>query len=160
MPREIIKQFLRFGVVGVVGATVDFGSYNLMTRGLGWNTVHRIWGIDIIAANVVSVLIAIFSNFLFNKYWTFRNSSTSVLRQGGGYFALNFVTFILNQLLTSFFAFRVPLVGAVFGSQRDNAAKAISIGFILFLNFLGSKFIIFRKRKYDNAVSEIPPAQI
>lgn len=140
------KQFVKFGVVGTAGAIVDFGSYNIMTRGFDWVTTFHAAGFEIIAANLVSVLIAIGCNFLLNKYWTFRNESKSVLQQGAGYFGLNFITFILNQLLTSFFTFRVPLTAAIFGSQKDNAAKAISVGFILFINFFGSKFIIFRKR--------------
>jgi Predicted membrane protein len=140
------KQFLKFGVVGVVGAIVDFGSYNILTRGLGWNTLYRVLGTQIIAANLVSVFLAICSNFILNKYWTFRNPSKSVLQQGAGYFVLNFITFVLNQLLTSFFAFHVPIVARIFGQQSDNAAKAISIGFILFVNFFGSKFLIFRKK--------------
>lgn len=140
------RQFLKFGMVGTVGAIVDFGSYNIMTRGLGWTTTFHVGGFEIIAANLVSVLAAILCNFLLNKYWTFRNPSKSVLQQGAGYLTLNFLTFILNQILTSFFAFRVPLIEAAFGSQKDNVAKAISVGFILFINFFGSKFLIFRKK--------------
>lgn len=156
----VAKQFLKFGMVGFVGATVDFGSYNIMTRGLGWDTVFDILGFRIIAANLVSVLAAILSNFLLNKYWTFRNQSQSVLQQGAGYFTLNFITFVLNQLLTSFFTFHVPLVEAAFGSQKDNAAKAISVGFILFINFFGSKFIIFKKKPYDHPVPQISPPNV
>lgn len=156
----LAKQFVKFGMVGLVGATVDFGSYNIMTRALDWNTIFDIFGFKIIAANLVSVLAAILSNFLLNKYWTFRNQSTSVLQQGAGYFTLNFVTFVLNQLLTSFFAFHVPLIEAAFGSQKDNVAKAISVGFILFINFFGSKFIIFRKKKYDYTVPQISSSNV
>lgn len=142
------RQFLKFGIVGTVGATVDFGTYNIMTRGLGWDTIYEIWGYKFIAANLASVLIAILSNFLLNKYWTFRNREAgAAVKQGVGYFVLNGITFVLNQILTSFFTFHVPIVEAFFGSQKDNAAKAISIGFILFINFFGSKFVIFRKKK-------------
>ena len=141
------RQFIKFAVTGVIGATVDFGTYNIMTRGFDWDTVFTIFGYQIIAANLVSVLLAISSNFVLNKYWTFRNDDRAVVKQWGGYFTLNTITFILNQILTSFFAFRVPVVEILFGSQKDNAAKALAIGFILFINFLGSKFIIFRKRK-------------
>lgn len=145
--QRVARQFLKFGVVGTVGAIVDFGTYNIMTRGLGWQTIYEVWGYKLIAANLVSVLLAILSNFLLNKYWTFRNREAgAAVRQGVGYFALNGVTFVLNQILTSFFAFQVPVVEAIFGSQKDNAAKALSIGFILFINFLGSKFLIFRKK--------------
>lgn len=149
------KQFLKFGVVGTIGATVDFGSYNIMTRGFGWTETYHVFGFEIIAANLVSVLVAILCNFLLNKYWTFRNPSKSVLQQGAGYFTLNFITFVLNQLLTSFFAFRVPIVAAMFGNQKDNAAKAIAVGFILFINFFGSKFLIFRKKPVQSAETTI-----
>lgn len=142
----IVKQFLKFGITGAIGAIVDFSSYNIMTRGFGWDTIYYILGYEIIAANLVSVFLAITSNFLLNKYWTFRNRDAAVVKQWTGYFVLNFFTFILNQILTSFFAFRVPVVELAFGNQKDNAAKALAIGLILFINFLGSKFIIFRKK--------------
>ncbi|MBI1833889.1 MAG: GtrA family protein [Candidatus Andersenbacteria bacterium] len=140
------KQFIKFGVVGVIGAVVDFGSYNIMTRGLDWNSIFLVAGYEIIAANLVSVFLAIMSNFVLNKYWTFEDSKGPVVKQWSGYFLLNAVTFVLNQILTSFFTFRVPLIEAFFGSQKDNAAKALAIGFILFINFAGSKFLIFRRR--------------
>jgi len=145
--QRTVRQFLKFGVTGTVGATVDFGSYNLLTRVIGWDTVLEPFGYKIIAANLCSVLLAISCNFLLNKYWTFRNREEgAALKQWSGYFALNTVTFILNQLITSFFTFQVPFVAATFGTQKDNAAKVISICFILFINFLGSKFLVFRKK--------------
>lgn len=143
---SFIRQFTKFLVVGAMGAAVDFGIYNLLTRGFGWDRIYLVLGYEIIAANLVSVFIAIMSNFLLNKYWTFRDPSRAVVRQGAGYFVLNGITFILNQLLTSFFVFRVPLTAAIFGSQKDNAAKALAIGIILFINFFGSKFFVFRRK--------------
>lgn len=143
---SFIKQFTKFLAVGATGAAVDFGVYNLLTRGLDWDTIYLVLGYEVIAANLVSVFLAIMSNFVLNKYWTFRDPSRAVVRQGAGYFILNGFTFILNQLLTSFFVFRVPLMGAVFGSQKDNAAKVLAIGIILFINFFGSKFFVFRRK--------------
>ena len=130
----------------MVGSTVDFGSYNILTRGLGWDTTFEVLGFEIIAANLVSVFLAITGNFVLNKYWTFRDTDTDVVKQWSSYFALNTATFVLNQIITSFFAFQVPLVALVFGGMKDNAAKAMAIGMILFVNFFGSKFFIFRKK--------------
>lgn len=138
------KQFIKFVAVGAIGAVVDFGSYNLLTRGLGWTEIYEIFNYQIIAANLVSVLLAITSNFLLNRYWTFRATSGNATGQGAGYFILNGITFVFNQILTSFFTFHVPIVAIMFGSQKDNAAKALAIGIILFVNFLGSKFLVFR----------------
>ena len=144
--QRTVRQFVKFGVTGTVGAIVDFGSYNFLKRGLGWDTVLEPFGYQLIAANLVSVFLAISCNFLLNKYWTFKNPAGGVLKQWTGYFTLNTFTFILNQILTGFFAFRVPLIEQLFGNQKDNIAKALAIGFILFINFLGSKFLVFRKK--------------
>jgi len=141
------RQFLKFGITGTIGALVDFGSYNLMTRLFGFVAFYEVLGQKIIIANNISVFLAIVSNFVFNKYWTFRDSSEHVVQQWTGYFILNFVTWTLNQLLMSYLTFEVAGMEAIFGSQRDNAAKAIAIAVILFLNFAGSKFLIFRKRQ-------------
>lgn len=139
------KQFIKFGVTGVVGAVVDFSTYNLLTRGIGFVASYMVLGQTIIVANNISVFLAIISNFLFNKYWTFRDTSKEVAKQWVGYFTLNFFTWVLNQLLVSMFTFQVPIVQQLFGDQKDNAAKVLAIGIILFLNFAGSKFLIFKK---------------
>lgn len=146
LPPAALKQFSRFLVVGTAGAIVDFSIYNILSRGLAWKTIYFVFGYEVIAANLASVFLAIMVNFFLNKYWTFRDTSVAVVRQGAGYFVLNGITFVLNQILTSFFVFRVPLMVVVFGSQRDNAAKALAIGIILFINFLGSKFLVFRRQ--------------
>lgn len=150
--QRTVRQFMKFLVTGTIGAVVDFGAYNFLTRGLGWDTVFEPFGYKIIAANLVSVFLAISTNFLLNKYWTFKNQDAAVLKQWSGYFTLNSFTFVLNQLLTSFFTFQVPIIELLFGNQKDNAAKAIAIGCILSLNFLGSKFLIFRRKDSTLAV--------
>jgi putative flippase GtrA len=139
------RQFLKFGITGTIGAIVDFTTYNILTRGLGWMTVYVVLGQKIVMANNVSVFLAIVSNFIFNKYWTFRDKDRDVMKQWGSYLILNVVTWVLNQLLMSYFTFSVPLMEAVFGGQKDNAAKVLAIGIILFLNFLGSKFLVFNR---------------
>ena len=92
------------------------------------------------------MFLAIISNFVLNKYWTFDSKEGNVAKQWTGYFALNFVTWVLNQLLVSFFTFQVVFFEATFGDLRDIAAKVAAIGIILFLNFFGSKFLVFRQR--------------
>ena len=144
--QQLGRQFLKFAVTGGLGAIVDFGSYNILSRLLGWTTIYYVFGYEVIAANLVSVPLAITSNFILNKYWTFRDKESNVARQWTSYFVLNFFTFILNQIVTSFFAFRVPIIETLFGTQKDNIAKALAIGIILFVNFIGSKLFIFRSK--------------
>lgn len=142
---RVTKQFIKFGVTGAIGAVVDFSTYYLITRVFNYNNFYVVLGQKIIVANNISVFLAIISNFLLNKYWTFRDTNTAVMRQWASYFTLNAFTWVLNQLLVSVLAFEVIIIGQVFGSAKDIAAKVLAIGIILFINFAGSKFIIFTK---------------
>ncbi len=138
------KQFIKFGITGTIGAVVDFGTYALLTRALGWTTRYTVLGTEIIAANNVSVFLAICSNFIINRTWTFHDVHGNAAKQGAGYLVLNVFTWALNQVLVALFS-DWGLFMALFGESRDFVAKALAIVLILFVNFFGSKFFIFRK---------------
>lgn len=144
--QKTAKQFIKFGITGAIGAVVDFGTFAFLTRVIGWGTTYTILGTEIIAANNVSVFLAICSNFIINRTWTFHDTAGSAARQGTGYFALNTFTWALNQILVGVF-FKWSLFIALFGDQRDFAAKAVAIVLILFVNFFGSKLFIFKHAK-------------
>ena len=145
--QTMARQFLKFGVTGVVGAIVDFSIYGLLTRGIGWTAFYTVFGFQIVAANNVSVFCAIMSNFFLNKYWTFKNREGSAAKQWLGYFGLNTITWALNQILVSYFVFHVVIFDQLFGHNSDLAAKVAAIGIILFVNFFGSKFLVFKTNK-------------
>lgn len=140
------RQLVKFGITGLVGAVVDFGTLFLLRDVAGWRTLYTVFGTKLIGANMVSVFLAIVSNFTLNKYWTFRDRESNIASQGAGYFILNLFTWVLNQILTSFFTFHVAWIAVLFGDAAVYAAKMLAIAFILIINFFGSKFIIFRKR--------------
>lgn len=146
--QKTAKQFIKFGITGAIGAVVDFSTYAFLTRIIGWGTKYTILGTEIIAANNVSVFLAICSNFIINRTWTFHDTEGSAARQGTWYFALNTFTWALNQILVGVLS-KWSLFIALFGDQRDFAAKAAAILFILFINFFGSKLFIFRHAKAD-----------
>lgn len=161
-----MREFVKFGIVGTVGFIVDFTTYTILTRLLDWDTVYCLGfgggsetlGLGdiqactnprypIVAANMVSVLAAVVSNFFLNKFWTFRDSRKGVMAaQGVAYVIMNFITWALNQILTGIFASRLAILHIVFGPAADLAAKVLAVLFILFFNFAGSKFVIFRRR--------------
>lgn len=162
---RLLKQFIKFGIVGTIGAAVDFGSYGLMTRLLGWGAVYcfGLFGgnsyftvlseiqqcttpyYPFVMANLLSVFLAITSNFLLNKFWTFREKTGNIASQGAAYLGMSIVTWTLNQVLTGFFVSRFAILHEVFGENTDIIAKALAILVVLFFNFGGSK-IIFRRR--------------
>lgn len=144
--QRVAKQFIKFAITGTIGAAVDFGTFALLTRGFDWQTTYTVLGTEIIAANNVSVLLAVCSNFIINRYWTFHDTAGSAAKQGVGYLLLNTFTWAVNQVLVSLFAFQIPLFATVFGDNKDFAAKVAAIVVTLFINFFGSKLLIFRNK--------------
>lgn len=150
-----LRQFVKFGMVGSVGFIVDMGTFAFLYTLLRWTTVFTVAGYEVIAANTVSVLAAMVAVFLLNKFWTFRDPRAAELaRQGSRFFALYLTTYILNQILTSFFAFRVPVIQTIFHDAAVYVAKVLAISIILFVNFFGSKFVVFRGLRPMSAPDE------
>lgn len=140
-----LRQFVKFGIVGGIGFIVDFSVYLTLSRGVGWRTVFEIFGYQFIAPNLVSVLSAMVVVFCLNKFWTFRDPRTTELaRQGVRFFLFYAFTYVLNQVVTSFFAFQLPVLQTLFGSNADLVAKVIAIAFVTLVNFGGNKLVVFR----------------
>lgn len=163
LPRPL-RELAKFGIVGTVGFAVDFSVYTFLTRLAGWQTVVCL-GLDgsyavtdlehirsclphypIVAANMLSVLVAVTSNFLLNKFWTFRDPRAGVLAmQGAAYLLMSTLTWTLNQVVTGLFASRLDILHVLFPKAVDLVAKILAVGVVLFVNFGGSKFLIFRR---------------
>lgn len=144
--QTVARQFIKFAITGTIGAMVDFGTFGILTRIFDWHTTYTVIGTEIIAANNVSVFLAVCSNFFINRYWTFHDTTGNAAKQGAGYLALNTFTWALNQVFVSLFTFHTPIFAKVFGDNRDLGAKAAAIIIILFINFFGSKLLIFRRK--------------
>ena len=76
-----IERFVKFAIVGSIGAIVDFIVLNIMklvfeSIGLGetWNVSVSARQIQLAAANTVSFSAAVLSNFTWNRLWTFPES--------------------------------------------------------------------------------------
>ncbi|TEU00972.1 MAG: GtrA family protein [Anaerolineales bacterium] len=98
--RREINRFLKFSVVGIIGAVVDFGSFNLLANMLG---------VASIVASVISFSAAVTSNFLWNRYWTYPDSrSKPVSQQVIQFTSVNLVGLVIR---TPIFAFsEAPLI--------------------------------------------------
>jgi putative flippase GtrA len=58
-------RFLRFAVVGVIGAVIDFGAFNILTIA---------FHLTALVAQTISFTLAVLSNFIWNRYWTYPDS--------------------------------------------------------------------------------------
>ena len=134
------KRFIRFAIVGTIGFGFDFITFNLFRSGLG---------ISPEISSVFSFLVAVTSNFIWNRYWTFPDSrSKSVLGQMGQYAIVNVIglgirTIIfgaVNKPLVVFFEslpLNLPLDSYVWG---ENLALAIVVVIVMFWNFFINRY--------------------
>lgn len=86
--RRELTRFLKFGVVGAMGAIVDFGTFNLLATLLG------MWSV---AASVLSFTAAVTSNFLWNRFWIYPDSrSKPVAAQAVQFAAVNLAGLLIR----------------------------------------------------------------
>jgi putative flippase GtrA len=140
-PRERTR-FLRFAVVGVIGAVVDFGTFNLLTNFAGLSAV---W------ASVFSFIAAIISNFTWNRYWTYPDSRSKPL--GNQLFQFSVVSVIGLIIRTPIIAFLEPLFNRLLSGTTflpigfftaefvaNNLALAVAVIVVMFWNFFINRY--------------------
>lgn len=132
-PKEL-SRFIKFSIVGAVGAIIDFALLNFFRGYLGW---PLFW------ANTGSVSAAIVSNFTWNRLWTFPESRTRKKRTQLPQFVLiNLIGLLINNLIVvGLDAVFVPYIGEPWSY---NLAKAVAIGVVLFWNFGANRLWTYR----------------
>jgi putative flippase GtrA len=140
-PRER-SRFMRFALVGVVGAIVDFGTFNLITH---------LTPIPAVLAQGFSFTAAIISNFLWNRYWTYPDSRSKAVPHQIIQFGV--VSVIGLAIRTPLFAVLENPLGQLFQNLNlpvlnnfnpvflgHNAALAFAIIVVMFWNFFVNRY--------------------
>jgi putative flippase GtrA len=112
-------RFLRFAFVGVVGAVVDFGTFNLLVR---FTRIASVW------ASVISFTAAVISNFLWNRFWTYPDSRSKKVSN-------QVFQFIIVSLIG--LGIRTPLFAWLEKILVDNFNTMLPKGFFLTGTFVG-----------------------
>jgi putative flippase GtrA len=137
-PQERMR-FLKFMVVGVIGAVVDFGIMNLLSKLLGLSLV---W------AGTISFICAIISNFIWNRYWTYPDSrSRSISSQLFMFFIVNVaglairlpILHYLEPPMRSFFE-RLSLKFFAPAFLGKNFTLAVAVGVVMLWNFFINRY--------------------
>jgi putative flippase GtrA len=139
-PRER-SRFLRFAMVGAIGAVVDFGVADLLDHYLH---MPLAW------AGTISFICAICSNFVWNRYWTYPDSRAKpILRQFFEFFLVSISGLFIRiplilmlekpmTALVSALPFTVPLMPAKL--VGDNLTLAVAIAVVMFWNFFVNRY--------------------
>lgn len=137
------NRFVRFSVVGGIGALVDFGAYNLLTSYFLLRPV---------ISSVFSFLAALSNNFILNRYWTYPDSrSKPMARQIIEYGVVNLIGLAIRTPI--FILLEKPSVelfgnynlpgGASADMLGHNFSLAVAIGVVVFWNFFVNRYWTF-----------------
>jgi putative flippase GtrA len=134
------ERFLKFAVVGTIGAAIDFGVMNLLTQAMS---------MSLVPAGTISFICAVSSNFIWNRFWTYPDSrSRSITRQLVMFFAVNiagvairipilhFIEPPLLNLLNNM-GVRGPLSP---GIMAKNLTLALAVGIVMLWNFFVNRY--------------------
>lgn len=132
-PRQVMqhptfRQFIKFGLVGVLNTLTNTLVYLAGTRGLKFTPL---------SANAVAFVVAVTLSFTLNRRWTFRSTDVDIRQQ--------YVKFMIVSLFGFGWAELIIYVGHYVLGWHDLVAYAASVILVLFWNFFFNKFWTFRK---------------
>lgn len=119
-------QLLKFGLVGGSGYLINLGVFAVLTDNLG---VYHL------AAAIGAFCVAVTSNFLWNRHWTFGPGEGRASFQAARFFAVSIAALGLNLVVLE------ALVSQ--HTVGDLTAQAIAVAVTMPFNFLGNKLWTF-----------------
>jgi putative flippase GtrA len=140
------NRFLRFAMVGIFGAVVDFGIFNILT---GVFKFPAVW------ASVLSFIAAVASNFTWNRYWTYPDSRSKRISVQLAEFTI--ISLIGLAIRTPVFVVLENSLNKIFASLNfpytsivtpeflgHNLALACAVILVMFWNFFVNRYWTYR----------------
>jgi len=127
------RIFLKFVLAGLLNTLVGSGVMFVM---------YNVFGFSYWISSATNYIVGSVLSFFLNKYWTFSVKKWSLFMV---------IAFIVNIVISYFFAYKIARMAIYFiladQSQRvmDNVAMLTGICLFSGLNYLGQRFIVFRK---------------
>ncbi|NPA92729.1 MAG: GtrA family protein [Chloroflexi bacterium] len=134
------KRFAKFFVVGIMGTTVDFGIFNLLTQ---------VFGMPPVISSVISFITALTHNFFWHRYWTYPESrSKRVWQQWLQFGTVGTIGLIIRTtlfalirpVLVSWMTHLVPPLPLTPTFWGNNAALGVVVLTVMLWNFFANRF--------------------
>jgi dolichyl-phosphate beta-glucosyltransferase len=127
---DLLRQFLpfiKYCIVGALGTFLDLATVYFLVEFFALNPLY---------AAVAGFLLAVINNFILNKSWTFKNTSTNYRKLW-----IKFLLVSLGGLVITLglMAFLIEILGVYY-----LLAKAMTSIFVLLWNFFANKYWTFR----------------
>ena len=138
----VLLQIAKFAAVGGLNTLIDLGVLNGLIVAGGSSTAS---GMGYIAFKSISFIAANINSYFWNKYWTFGSTPGVNAKELGQFFAVSIVGFIINVFVASTIVNAIAPLGGLSSGQWANVGALVAVLASLVWNFLGYKFIVFKK---------------
>ena len=149
------KEYILYVIFGVLTTVVNYVVYFIVTLVFKLNVTVNMFGhesnLGILIANVVAWIVAVAFSFVTTKTWVFESKTR------GSKVVKEIIEFVTARLLTLGIEEVMLVVFVNILGFNDIVIKLIASVITVVLNYIFSKFIIFKKSKAENndeAVSE------
>ncbi|MCC7117364.1 MAG: GtrA family protein [Anaerolineales bacterium] len=139
-PTKEQKRFVKFALVGSLGAVIDFSVMNLLTH---------LFNLSLVFAGTISFACAVVSNFIWHRHWTYPESrSRHLVSQLGMFFLVNLAGVAIRLPILKYVEPQVlNLIEKVFHSTyltadfyARNLTLAAAVGIVMLWNFFVNRY--------------------
>ncbi len=136
----VFFQFGKFLTIGLSNTAIDFGILNLL---MFLTNIESGYFYSIFKAT--SFLVAVINSYLWNKFWTFENTGTAIGKEVLQFMTISGVGFVINVIVASFIVNVIGSVGGISPRLWANIGAFAAIVISVVWNFMGYKFVVFKR---------------
>lgn len=133
-------QVAKFVAVGGFNTLLDFSVLNLL---MFWTGYSDDWRVSLFKG--ISFVIANFSAYFWNKYWTFQSDKKSNSKEIASFIFVSVCGFLINNGIFSLIVFAFKGTSLVTPELLANLGALLATMVSLVWNFFGYKILVFKK---------------
>lgn len=135
----VIYQFAKFAAVGTLNSFIYFGVINLLIHLTG---VAK--GLEEAAFVFLGFVLSTTNSYFWNKYWTFHSTDNASVSQAAAFYSIAAIGAFINTG-ASYAVVNHIAHPSVSDNLWANFGGLVGIGVSFLWNFLGYKYIVFRR---------------
>ncbi|MEN9917736.1 MAG: hypothetical protein RL662_172 [Bacteroidota bacterium] len=140
--KQSYKEAVKYGIVGVIGLGVEWGTFFIF---------RDVFGLNYITSHILGSMLAITNNFILNRYFTFKTTD-KIWKRAFSFFGIAAIGLVVSTALLSLFVnilgFGTTLIDISISQKAiQNLAKLGATGIVTILQFFLNKYFTFKKQE-------------